>query len=211
MARFRGPYADPVTNPSGVGGQRRDPIHIVAYDPQWPVAFEAQRSRVEAALRPWLVGPVEHIGSTSVPGLAAKPIIDMLARIPDYRTGEIVAAMSGIGWVHAPEPGDEPSRKWSFCFPDIGRRSHHLHVYESASETWRSLPAFRDYLREHPEDAAEYARIKRALAATDALDRPRYRAGKAPFIEQLLRQSAGAVPTPSPGPDRSGDPGRWPP
>jgi GrpB-like predicted nucleotidyltransferase (UPF0157 family) len=104
-----------VTSDSHIDQPRRDPIHIVLYDQNWPVAFEQQRSRVESALRPWLVGPVEHIGSTSVPGLAAKPIIDMLARIPGYQTGDVVGAMAGIGWKHAPEPGDGLSRKWSFC------------------------------------------------------------------------------------------------
>ena len=170
---------------------RRDPIHIVAYDPAWPAAFERQRLRVEAALRPWLVGPVEHIGSTSVPGLAAKPIIDMLARIPDHETGGLVGAMAGIGWAHAPEPRDQSSRKWSFCFPDVGWRTHHLHVVEADAESWRSLIAFREHLRSHPADAAEYGRLKRALAAADAHDRPRYRAGKAPFIEDLLRRGEG--------------------
>jgi len=144
---------------------------------------------VESALRPWLVGPVEHVGSTSVPGLAAKPIIDMLARIPDYDTGDIVGAMSGVGWVHAPEPGDDQNRKWSFCFPDVGWRTHHLHIFEIASVRWPLLLTFRDHLRDHPEDAAEYGRIKRALAAADAHDRPRYRGGKAPFIEELLNRS----------------------
>jgi GrpB-like predicted nucleotidyltransferase (UPF0157 family) len=177
-----------VVDESRIDRRRRDPIKIVPYDSDWPAAFERQRLRVESALRPWLVGSVEHIGSTSVPGLAAKPIIDMLARIPDCRTDDIVGAMSGIGWTHAPEPGDERSRKWSFCFPDIGWRTHHLHIFEAAPENWQSLPAFRDHLRNNPDDAAEYGRIKKALAAADDHDRPRYRAGKAPFIEELLRR-----------------------
>jgi GrpB-like predicted nucleotidyltransferase (UPF0157 family) len=177
-----------VTNQSRINQQRRDPIEIVPYGPGWPAAFDQQRLRVESALCPWLVGPVEHIGSTSVPGLAAKPIIDMLARIPDYHTVDIVEAMSSIGWTHAPEPGDERSRKWSFCFPDIGWRTHHLHIFEAAPENWQFLLTFRDHLRSHPDDAAEYGRIKKALAAVDAHDRPRYRAGKAPFIEELLHR-----------------------
>ena len=169
--------------------ERRDPIEIVPYDDGWPAAFERQRSRVEPVLRPWLVGPVEHIGSTSVPGLPAKPIIDMLARVTDHRhTAGIVEAMATVGWVHAPEPGDDEARKWSFCFPGIARRTHHLHVHEVESPVWRSLPAFRDHLRTHPGDAAEYARLKMLLAAADAHDRPRYRAGKAPFITDLLKR-----------------------
>ncbi|WP_250006991.1 GrpB family protein [Actinoplanes sp. M2I2] len=70
--------------------------------------------------------------------------------------------------------------------PDaFGQQRHHLHVFEDASDRWPRLPAFRDHLRTHPDDAAAYARLKHTLAAADAHDRPRYRAGKAPFIERL--------------------------
>ena len=168
---------------------RRDPIKVVAYDTGWPDVFEQQRARVESALGPWLAGPVEHIGSTSVPGLPAKPIIDMLALVPDFTAAGIPGAMAEIGWVHAPEPGDGPARKWSFCYPDLSWRTHHLHIFEYASERWPMLLTFRDHLRDHPEDAAEYGRIKAELAAADDRDRPRYRAGKAPYIEDLLRRA----------------------
>lgn len=174
---------------------RLDPIAVVPYDPAWPALFERERVRVTAALRPWLVGAVEHIGSTSVPGLTAKPIIDMLARITDYdRADGMVAAMAAIGWVHAPEPDDPAKRTWSFCFPDPGWRTHHLHVVEDRSPAWPSWLAFRDHLRAHPTDAVEYARIKTELAASHQRDRPAYRAGKAPFIADLLRR----ITTPDP-------------
>jgi GrpB-like predicted nucleotidyltransferase (UPF0157 family) len=167
---------------------RRDPITIVPYHEGWPAAFERERVRVETTLRRrWLVGPVEHVGSTSVPGLPAKPIIDMLARVADHGV-DVVTAMAAIGWTHAPEPGDAADRKWSFCFPDVAWRTHHLHIYEARSSAWPPLLAFRDHLRSHPDDAAAYARVKTALAAADAHDRPRYRAGKAPFIQDLLRR-----------------------
>ncbi|MCP2322537.1 GrpB-like predicted nucleotidyltransferase (UPF0157 family) [Hamadaea flava] len=167
---------------------RRDPIDIVPADPGWPTAYAEQHDQVAAALGEWLSGPVEHIGSTSVPGLPAKPIIDMLARVPQWEpslTGSLTAALAGIGWVHAPEPADDAQRKWSFCYPDIAWRTHHLHVVGEDWD-WRPLLKFRDHLRSHPDDAAEYARIKTDLAAADRHDRPAYRAGKAPFIESIL-------------------------
>src|SRR5688500_17510540 len=108
---------------------RLDPIKIVAYDPSWPAAFERERARVAEVLRPGLIGPVEHIGSTSVPGLAAKPIIDMLARVEHYDSLD-PDVLGEIGWGHAPEPHDAQDRKWSFCFPDPAWRTHHLHVVE---------------------------------------------------------------------------------
>ncbi|MEV0270218.1 GrpB family protein [Hamadaea sp. NPDC050747] len=167
---------------------RLDPIDIVPYDPEWPTAYAHQRDRVTTALGDWLTGPVEHIGSTSVPGLPAKPIIDMLARVPKWDpalTWPLAEALAGVGWVHAPEPADDAQRKWSFCFPDAVWRTHHLHVVGEDWD-WRPLLAFRDHLRTHPDDAAEYARIKTELAAADRHDRPAYRAGKAPFIESIL-------------------------
>jgi GrpB-like predicted nucleotidyltransferase (UPF0157 family) len=166
---------------------RQDPIELVPYDAAWPASFELQREQVADALAPWLIGSVEHIGSTSVPGLAAKPIIDMLARVADYDAGDLVAAMQTIHWVRAPEPDDRESRKWSFCFPSTAWRTHHLHVVEDRSPGWPTWIAFRDHLRTHPADAAEYARIKLTLAAVDDRDRPAYRAGKAPFIEEIVR------------------------
>jgi GrpB-like predicted nucleotidyltransferase (UPF0157 family) len=184
-------------------GERRDPIRMVPHDPAWAAGFERERIRVAAALAPWLVGPVEHVGSTAVPGLPAKSIIDMMARIADHDQGaEARAALAGIGWVHAPEPGDDVRRKWSFCFPEPGWRTHHLHVYESGDPIPRSLTVFRDHLRANPADAAEYGRVKTALAAADAHDRSRYRAGKAPFIQGILARispdSPGGQPTPAP-------------
>ncbi|GAA3300116.1 GrpB family protein [Dactylosporangium vinaceum] len=168
---------------------RRDPIVIVPYDEQWPARFDRERRLVEAALHGHLVGRVEHVGSTAIPGLPAKPIIDMLATIADYDDSAGLAAhLAPIGWVHAPEPGDEESRKWSFCYPGIAHRSHHLHIYEAAAPNPAILLRFRDHLRTHPTQAAEYARLKQRLAAADDRDRPRYRAGKAPFIEELLRR-----------------------
>jgi GrpB-like predicted nucleotidyltransferase (UPF0157 family) len=179
---------------------RRDPIRMAPHDPAWAAEFARERARVTAALAPWLTGPVEHIGSTAVPGLPAKPIIDMMATITDHEQGaDARSALAGIGWVHAPEPGDAAARKWSFCFPDPAWRTHHLHVYESGDPIPRSLTAFRDHLRACPDDAAEYGRIKNALARADAHDRPRYRAGKAPFIQDVLaRIENGREGPPSP-------------
>lgn len=97
---------------------RRDPIVIQPHDPQWAQDFDVQRAALEPVLAGRLVAPVEHIGSTSVPGLPAKPIIDMVAVIDDYAGfAPALPELERIGWVHAPEPDDERHRKWSVCFP----------------------------------------------------------------------------------------------
>lgn len=166
---------------------RRDRIVIEPYDPAWPYSFDEHRVAVEAALRQVLVGSVEHIGSTWVPGLPAKPIIDMLAVVEEYdAAASYVSSLESIGWVVAPEPGDEERRKWSLCAPSVEHRTHHLHVVEHASAGWRDWLLFRDYLRTHPDAADRYAALKRELAAADDTDRKRYRAGKEPLIEEIM-------------------------
>ena len=166
---------------------RLDRIKIVEYDARWPALFEQQRRRVEPVLRDYVIRPIEHIGSTAVPGLPAKAIIDMAAVVTDHTAcRDAFEALEELGWLQAPEPGDEQARKWSLCYPGIERRSHHLHIFEQSSGALPTLLAFRDHLRTDAADRAEYARIKRELAAADDEDRPAYRAGKAPFITGVL-------------------------
>ena len=167
---------------------RQDSIEIVDHDPRWPSDYDRERRRLEPVLAAWLVAPINHIGSTAVPGLPAKPIIDMLAVVEDRDTfGNAIGLVRELGWVHAPEPGDEAHRKWSLCFPSVAHRTHHLHVVEHRSPDWPRWLAFRDHLRINPEVAAEYTRIKRHLVEQDAEDRVRYRSQKAPFIESVLK------------------------
>lgn len=165
---------------------RLDRIHIQDYDPAWPLLFEQQRQVLTAALSDLLIMPIEHIGSTAVPGLPAKPIIDMLAVVGAYEdVGPALLRLPEVGWLLAPEPGDDAARKYSLCYPTIELRTHHLHVVESGWG-WQDLLIYRDYLRAHPEAVDEYGRLKRRLAAADDQDRPRYRAGKAPFIQATI-------------------------
>ena len=115
---------------------RRDPIRMFPYDPDWASRFERERVRLTPILQPYLVQPLEHIGSTSVPGLAAKPIIDMLAVVDDMSpvTSE-EDSLQQIGWLLAPEAADDIERRLSFCTPSRELRTHHLHVVEE--EFWR--------------------------------------------------------------------------
>jgi GrpB-like predicted nucleotidyltransferase (UPF0157 family) len=177
---------------------RRDPIVIVAHDPAWAVSFEVERSRVEPVMKPWLVRRVEHIGSTAVPGLAAKPIIDMVAvvRAIDEARG-VIDALRGVGWRHAPEPSDAADRRLSFCTPSPECRTHHLHVVEEASVGWKGWLAFRDALRVQPELADDYAALKREMAVRHGHDpnqRDEYRNGKAAFITEVTAKASESHP-----------------
>jgi GrpB-like predicted nucleotidyltransferase (UPF0157 family) len=177
---------------------RRDPIVIVDYDPAWPAMFEAERARVQPAMDRWLVRPIEHVGSTAIPGLAAKPIIDMVAVVGDIDAARHAGeALGPLGWIHAPEPGDAAGRRLSFCAPSVAFRTHHLHVVEDESEGWRGWLAFRDHLRLHPEIAADYAALKRNLAdryGADPNERDAYRNGKAAFITNITGRAIGSSP-----------------
>lgn len=171
-------------------GVRQDSIVIEPPDPGWAEAFETQRAPVEGALAGSLAAPIHHIGSTSVPGLPAKPIIDMLALIHDYDAfAPALLKLERIRWMLSPEPGDADRRTWSVCFPTVERRTHHLHVVEHTSTSWRDWLLFRDYLRAHREEALRYGELKQDLAAADRSDRVLYRSGKAPLIGELMQRA----------------------
>jgi GrpB-like predicted nucleotidyltransferase (UPF0157 family) len=179
---------------------RLDPIIIRPYDASWPARFETQRQRISPVLRPWRTREVEHMGSTAVLGLSAKAIVDMLAVVSDTEaTRDAIEPLARLGWHHAPEPEDDAERHLSFCFPSAPRRTHHLHVVETASPDWVGWLAFRDALRRDPVLAHEYADLKGRLAVEfghDANDRAAYRLGKAEFITRVTRQAlAERVPT----------------
>jgi GrpB-like predicted nucleotidyltransferase (UPF0157 family) len=177
---------------------RRDAIVIQPYDPSWPTAFDREQQRLVVVLHAWLERDIEHIGSTAVPGLPAKPIIDMLGvvhSVDDVRPS--IQPMHDIGWVHAPEPTDEGDCQLSFCTPTVEYRTHHLHVVDEDSTRWRGWLAFRDYLREHPDVASSYADLKRALAdqhGHDPNQRDAYRTGKADFVRRITQTALAERP-----------------
>ncbi|MDP1792850.1 MAG: GrpB family protein [Acidimicrobiales bacterium] len=173
--------------------ERRDAIRIVEHDPTWAVTFAEQATVIATVLAPCLVRPLEHIGSTAITGLAAKPIVDMVAVVHDIsEVPARVAALTTAGWMHAPEPTDEQLGRMSFCFPSIEHRTHHLHVVEAKSTGWPGWLAYRDRLRSDAPARDEYATLKRDLAArfgADPNERDAYRAGKAGFIARITQDA----------------------
>ncbi|MGI8511029.1 MAG: GrpB family protein [Solirubrobacteraceae bacterium] len=158
------------------------------YDARWPARFEAERSALETALGDRLVGGVHHVGSTAVPGLDAKPIVDILAGVDALATTRhCVEMLERVGWCYAPYRTRE--MHW-FCKPDPSRRTHHLHLVPVGSPRFRAELAFRDHLRANPGDAAEYATLKRRLAARHGADREAYTEGKTEFIRAILQRAS---------------------
>lgn len=156
------------------------PIEIVDADPVWARRFAAERAR----LAPLLGGAeIEHIGSTAVPGLAAKPIVDVMALVLDVDAP--VAALVQEGGYVFPEAYNAQltGRRW-LCRPSAEHREYHLHLVSDGAELERHV-RFRDRLRADPELAAEYARMKRDLAARLAGDREAYTAAKSDFVARV--------------------------
>jgi GrpB-like predicted nucleotidyltransferase (UPF0157 family) len=170
-----------------------DEIDIVPADPAWPALFAAEAARLWAVLSPPMILDIQHFGSTAVPGLAAKPIIDMLLATPDLAAARtafppILQDHGYTFWVDNPQTDRMLFIKG--LPPSAPRRTHHLHVAEWGGALWSQL-AFRDHLRNHPQDAAAYAALKHELAIRHRGDREAYTAAKSAFIRKMTVQGCG--------------------
>ncbi|WP_029106212.1 GrpB family protein [Mycobacterium sp. URHD0025] len=164
-----------------------EPVSLADADPAWARRGEQERDHLEVLLAPWLIADIEHVGSTSIPGLSAKPIIDLQAPVADLTDLEpLVAALKPHSW-HYVDP-DLDQRPWRRFFVKVteGRRSAHLHVMTLTTPRWQEQLIFRDALRANPVLVAEYAALKRALASEYAGDREAYSIAKADFVESVL-------------------------
>lgn len=162
------------------------PIDVVPYDPEWPRAFAREAAELARILAPWLAGGVHHIGSTAVPGLAAKPIIDMIAGVADLAAARAAfPVLAEHGYAYAPHRlrahrfSKPPSPHWYEC-------THHLHLTEPASDLWRERLAFRDALRADPVLRDEYQELKLRLATAHGADLAGYTADKREFVARVL-------------------------
>lgn len=163
-----------------------EPIRLSPYDPGWPARFDEERAALADAIGEWIVGGIHHVGSTAVPGLEAKPIIDILAGVRDLdESRACFEPLARLGYMHAPYLPDE--MHW-FCKPHPSRRTHHLHLVPVGSQRYADELAFRDRLRDDPEIAAEYLALKRDLASRFANDREAYTNAKSDFVRRVLEQ-----------------------
>ena len=155
---------------------------MVDYDAGWPAAYESLSARVREALGA-LVLRVEHVGSTAVPGLASKPIVDLYAVVEAEMLPEAISRLAALGYVHEGELGI-PGRA-AFAWPADEPR-HHLYVCAPDHEGLVELLRFRDHLRAHPADAMAYGDLKRSLANEHRDDRDAYSRGKDDFVNGIL-------------------------
>lgn len=163
-----------------------EPVRIVPYDPRWPERFERERAALEAVIGSWVVGGIHHVGSTAVPGLDAKPVIDVLVGVEDLASSRACFdPLATLNYLYAPYRPEE--MHW-FCKPNPSRRTHHLHLVPAGSPRFRDELAFRNHLRTHPTAAAEYATLKRELAERFEHDREAYTNAKTEFILATARR-----------------------
>jgi GrpB-like predicted nucleotidyltransferase (UPF0157 family) len=169
-------------------------VTIVPYDARWAGLFEEAAGALEEVLGPAVLG-IHHVGSTSVPGLCAKPILDILVSIPSFEHGiELVPALSGLNYEFRPD--EETLDRHYFRRRLGGIRTHHLSLAEPASHHHRATLAFRDALRANPKLANEYGVLKLHLARRFPRDRQAYIEGKTAFIARVLSASEPAAGLP---------------
>jgi GrpB-like predicted nucleotidyltransferase (UPF0157 family)/ribosomal protein S18 acetylase RimI-like enzyme len=167
-------------------------VVIEPYDARWPELFQREQAHLHDALPAGLVRRIEHFGSTAVPGLAAKPVVDMLVEVADLElTKEQVVPIleaKGYDYFWRPTHGDDgpPFYAWFIRRdPASGRRTHHIHMVEPHFEQWQAL-LFRDYLRAHADAAREYEALKRRLAEAYPNDRLAYTREKTSFVTRII-------------------------
>ena len=170
------------------------PIEIVPYSDDWPALFAAEKALLQVALKPWLVAQIEHIGSTAVLGLQAKPIIDIMVPVQDLESSiRAIEAAQAVGYCYYPY---KPEQMHWFCKPSPAVRTHHLHLVPWQSRLWQERIAFRNALRMSPLLAQEYGNLKLSLAAQHRLDREAYTDAKSPFVEAVLKSCLAAATSP---------------
>lgn len=153
-------------------------VRVVPYDPSWPDRYAEAADELRAALA-GVLRTIEHVGSTAVPGLVAKPVIDIAVSVESLQQLD-VQALVVLGYCYVPEYEQLlPDRRY-FKRPGL-----HVHIYEREHEEFMDYLRFRDYLRTHPEDRDAYAALKLELARD--LEPSKYQKAKAPFVERLVR------------------------
>jgi GrpB-like predicted nucleotidyltransferase (UPF0157 family) len=173
-------------------------VDVVPYDPRWPALFEAEKAHLLACLPQGLIKRVEHFGSTAVPGLCAKPVVDLLIEVSSLEeTREKVPPIlepQGYDYFWRPLGNENvpPYYAWFIKRGPRGERTHHIHMVEAHFEHWDRL-YFRDWLRTHPDDARAYGELKMRLAKEHPNDRIAYGEAKGAFIREITAKAKAAA------------------
>ena len=178
--------AAPLADEQSLVAAINEEVRLREHDSAWALAFDLERVRLHA-LSPGIFLGIEHIGSTAVAGLPAKPIIDILAGVASLEGVDVlIDRLCDNGYATSAEfNATLTDRKWLMRWRD-GHRTHHLHIVEFGGTPWRDRLAFRDVLRSDPATARRYAELKADLAARHASDREAYTDAKAEFVRAVV-------------------------
>jgi GrpB-like predicted nucleotidyltransferase (UPF0157 family) len=164
---------------------RNRPVILAEYDPLWTDKFKIEKQNLLRAAGEFFIC-IEHIGSTAIPGMIAKPTIDILAAITSLQeTKSLIQAIAPMGYIYIPELEEELPERRYFYKERTHEDAFHLHVVEMDSSFWKRHIAFRDYLRAHPDEADAYAELKIMLAKEHLADRDAYTDGKSSFVHRI--------------------------
>ena len=167
-----------------------DEIEIVEYNADWVNMFVQEAESIRKALGKDLIAEIQHIGSTAVPGLAAKPVIDIMVGLRYFSDGKkIIKPLEDLGYVYWAENPNPEKMFFVKGMPPYGeKRTHHVHVVEINGEFWQRR-LFRDYLRIHPEEARRYQKLKQDLAVQFHDDREAYTQGKSNYVREVMEKA----------------------
>lgn len=175
------------TDPASWPGWATAAVEIADPDPEWPRRAAGLIAALATRLGPWLRHGIHHVGSTAVPGMPAKPVIDLMAGVATLDAADAIdEALRPDGWRRVPPELDRRPWRRLFVLPDSDRRVAHLHVTTADARRWREQLAFRDRLRAEPALRDEYAALKRRLAAAHGGDREAYTEGKGAFVARVI-------------------------
>jgi GrpB-like predicted nucleotidyltransferase (UPF0157 family) len=161
------------------------PVILEEYDSSWPEKFEEEKEHLKGIAGKWLYGSIEHVGSTAIPGMVAKPVIDVMFGVKSLNESKpAIETLINSGYKYWPYKSEV--MHW-FCKPSDAFRTHHLHLIPYESPLWKERIKFRDILRSNYKVAKEYLTLKEDLASKYKNDREAYTDLKWPFIQQTLR------------------------
>ncbi len=168
--------------------QKDEEIHIVPYNASWILKFEEEKQQIEKVLSSWITGGVHHVGSTAIPGLSAKPIIDIMVGVDNIENSKAcVELLKPLHYQYFPY---KPEQMIWFCKPSPKHRTHHLYVIERTNPEFAARLAFRDYLRSHSQERNQYEQLKISLAEKYKNNREAYTNGKEKFVQDIVAKAA---------------------
>lgn len=162
-------------------------MYLAEYDPTWPAKFETEKKLIETTISSWISQGIHHVGSTAIPGLMAKPIIDIMVGVRSLEESRpCIELLEKLGYCYFPYKTD--IMHW-FCKPSPEHRTHHLYLIEPSNPEWNARLAFRDYLRENEAVRQEYQELKIELAKEFENDREAYTKAKTSFVKETTAKA----------------------